>query len=417
MLAINFIRENKKLVEEACRNKNLDASVVEQLLAADKKRRKLIVEIEKIKAAKNKFEASIKEKPSSQILKKAKKFKEKLNKLEPHLKEAEANYWELLHKIPNLPADDVPVGKDETANAIVKKWGELPRFDFIPKDHLALGEALDLIDVKRAAKLSGSRFGYLKNEAVLLEFALIQLALEILQKNFFIPIIPPQLINLEITKGLGYWEAGGSENYYQTENFYLIGTAEHALVPLHQNEVLNEEDLPQRYVGFSSAFRKESGSYGKDTRGIFRVHEFDKVEMVSLVKPENSNQEHEKLLSLAEKMVQVLELPYRVVKICTGDLSFPAAKAYDIECWFPGQERYRETHSISNCTDFQARRFNIKYQARKSGKREFVHILNGTAFAIGRMLIALMENNQTKEGWIKVPKVLRNYVGREIIKR
>ena len=269
---------------------------------------------------------------------------------------------------------------------------------------------------------------FLKNEGVLLEFALIQFVVEKLTQEGFTPLIPPVLIRREITDGLGYWQAGGNENYYFVRDYelsedeqvksldlYLSGTGEHSTVPMHKDEVFAEKDLPKRYVIFSSCFRREAGTYGKDTRGIFRVHQFDKVEMVSFVKPEDDRKEREKLLFLVEKMMQDLGLPYQLVRLASGDLGFPSAETVDIETWIPSQKKYRETHSISTTTDFQARRLNIKFQ--EGNEKKFVHILNGTAFAIGRTIIAILENYQEKDGSVIIPKILQKYLpaGRQVI--
>ena len=288
---------------------------------------------------------------------------------------------------------------------------------FKTRDHLELGEGLDVIDVKRAAKVSGTRFGYLKHEAALLEFALIQLAMETLIKEGFIPVIPPVLIKRDVMRGLGYMEHGADEDMFAIEKdgLLLAGTAEHTVIAMHKDETFNKKDLPKRYVGFSSAFRREAGSYGKDTKGILRVHQFDKVEMVSFVTPEDDDKEHEYLLSLEEKFFQSLEIPYQVVKMCTGDLGFPTARKYDIEAWIPSQTKYREVTSASTTTDFQARRLNIKYQ--DGSERKYVHILNGTAFAIGRTLIAILENFQQEDGSILVPRVLQKYTRFSEIRR
>ncbi|MBI2007513.1 MAG: serine--tRNA ligase, partial [Candidatus Blackburnbacteria bacterium] len=309
-------------------------------------------------------------------------------------------------------------------NKVIKSWGEPTKFDFQPKDHLELGEALGIIDVQRASKVSGTRFGYLLGDAVLLEFALVQFAIKTLTENGFAPIIPPALTRVSIFHELGYSEHGGNEGYYlvydpkkespeEEANYYLIGTAEHGIVPYFMDEVLRATDLPKRFIGFSSAFRREAGSYGKDTHGIFRVHQFDKVEMVSFVNSADSEKEHEYLLSLEEKLFQALEIPYQVVKICTGDLGHPAARKCDIEAWMPGQGKYREVTSTSTTTDYQARRLNIKY--RDGSETKYVHILNGTAFAIGRTIIAILENYQQEDGSIIIPEVLRPYMGKEKI--
>jgi len=320
-----------------------------------------------------------------------------------------------LLKIPNPAKTDVKVGKDERENEIIKKYKEPTKFDFTPKDHVELGKLLDLIDVESASKVSGPRFGYLKNETVFLEFALVQLALETLVKEGFTPIIPPVLIKPEIMKGLGYMENGGKEDMFHisNDNFILVGTAEHSIVTMHTNDFFQKKDLPKRYVGFSTAFRREAGSYGKDTRGILRVHQFDKVEMVSFVAEGEDDKEQEYLLSLEEKLFQLLEIPYQVIKMCTGDLGFPAARKFDIEAWMPGQQKYREVTSVSTVTDFQSKRLHIKYI--DGNEKKFVNILNGTAFAIGRTVIAILENYQQKDGSVIIPKVLQKYLGKDKI--
>lgn len=408
MLDINFIRENKDKVKKGIKDKQLDEGLADKLLERyDKWTEKLQI-YDKLKQKSK--EIAKKRKPSEE----GRKIKQKLKKAEEGVHKAWKRYKEVEDQIPNLPARDVLFGKGESENKEIRIYGELPDFDFKARDYQELGDFLDLIDIKTSSKVSGTRFGYLKNEAVQLEFALVQLALKTLVKEDFIPVIPPVLIKREITEGLGYWQAGGHNDYYYVGHpldFYLVGTAEHSIIPMHMNDVLEEKKLPKRYVGFSTCFRREAGTYGKDTRGIFRVHQFDKIEMVSFIEPQANadKKEHEYLLSLAEKLVQALKIPYQVTKMCTGDLGFPTARKYDINCWFPTQGVYRETHSISTCTDFQARRLNIKY--REKGKTDFVHTLNGTAFAIGRTILAILENYQQKDGSVEVPKALQKYTG------
>jgi len=406
MLDIQFIRENTDKVKKATVAKQLEPSLVDRLLELDEKRRKLLGEIEAIRAKRNKF-------ASQKNIEEGKKIKEELKTLEPELQKVEDEYRQALLLIPNPPADDVKEGKDESENEVIRKWGEPKKFDFEAKDHLALGEALGIIDVERAAKVSGARFGYLKGDAVVLELALINFAMETLIKEGFIPVVPPVLIKKESMQGMGYLEHGGEENMYvlEKDGLILVGTSEQSLGPIHQGETLDK--LPIRYVGFSPCFRRESGSYGKDTRGILRVHQFDKVEMFSFTKPEDGNKEHEYLLSLEEKLLQALNIPYQVVKMCSGDLGAPAARKYDLEAWMPGQGKYREVTSTSTCTDFQARRLNIKY--KDGDKTGYVHMLNGTAIAIGRTIIAIMENYQEKDGSIVVPEILRKWLGKEKI--
>jgi len=332
------------------------------------------------------------------------------------LKGLEEEFNNLMYQIPNLPFDEVPVGKDDSENVVLRQVGERTKFNFENKDYLEIAEKIDLIDTKRAAKTSGSRFGFLKGEAALMEFALIRFVMDILTKENFIPVVPPVMLKKEMMMGMGYLQPGGDEEtyYLPKDDLYLVATSEQSIGAMHANETFQEKDLPRRYVGFSTCFRREAGSYGKDTKGILRVHQFDKIEMFSFAKPEDSKKEHQFLLSQEEKLMKALKLPYQVINICTGDLGMPAAAKYDIETWIPSQKRYRETHSTSNCTDFQARRLNIRYQ-KKDGKLEFVHTLNGTAFAIGRILIAIIENYQQKDGSIKVPEALWPYLGFKVI--
>ena len=405
MIDIKLLRENPEKVKKACENKQAKINI-DEVLELDEKRRKLIQEIEKLRAEQKKL--------GKDQIEQAKSLKNKIKELEPELEKAELNFNILFSQIPNLPLDTVPVGKNETENNTLREIGKIPKFSFQPKDYLEIAENLDIIDVKRAGKVSGSRFGYVKGGLAMLEFGLIQLAMDIARKHGFVPVVPPVMIKPEMMKAMGYVERGGDEIYYfDKDDLYLTGTSEQSIGPMHADEVFEENELPKKYVAFSTCFRREAGSYGKDTKGILRVHQFDKVEMFIFAKPEESVKMHELILSIEEKLMKELGIPYRVVNICTGDLGDPAAAKYDIEAWMPGQNEYRETHSTSNCTDFQARRLNIKYQTTSNKKQEtkLDHTLNGTAFAIGRTLIAIIENYQQKDGSIKVPKVLRKYTG------
>lgn len=407
MLDINFIRQNPEKVKQACKNKGVDVDI-DRLLELDEERRSFITSTESLMAEKNKL--------GKNDIEEARKIKEEIIKIAPDRKKVEQEFNNLILEVPNIPFDDVPVGKDETQNAVLRKWGKIPKFNFQPKEHFEIGEKLDIIDIERAAKIAGARFYFLKNEGVLLERALVNFAFDFLTKKGFIPVIPPVMIKGEIAWGLGYLEQTDDQEAYfiGKDNLYLTGTSEQSLVAMHTKEVLPEKELSKKYVGFSTCFRREAGSYGKDTKGIMRVHQFDKVEMVVFSKPEDSKKEHQLLLSIEEQLMKTLELPYQVVNICTGDLGRPAAAKYDIEAWIPSENKYRETHSTSNCTDFQARRLNIRYRNR-AGKLDFVHTLNGTAFAIGRTLIAILENYQQKDGSVKIPKVLQKYAGFKII--
>jgi seryl-tRNA synthetase len=374
----------------------------------------LIKEKDEIRSFINKFS---KTKPEEKIIKQIKIKKEKLKKVEDEIEKFEKNLEEKLSLVPNLKSPDVPLGKDENDNVVLRTWGEIPKFDFPPKDHVELGEIYDLIDTQRAGKVAGSRFYYLKNSAVLLEFALINFAYDLLLKEGFIPIIPPVFIKEEYYRGMGRLNSlQREERYYlPQDDLYLVGSAEHTIGPYFANEILDEKDLPKRFLGFSTCFRREAGSYGKDVRGILRTHQFDKVEMFSFTLPEESEKEHEFLLSMQEKIMQELKLPYRVVLLCSGDMGFTDYKQYDIETWLPGQNKYRETHSCSNTTDFQARGINARFR-RKNGKIEYLHMLNATAIAIGRIIIAILENYQRKD-YIEVPEVLRKYLKIDRIKR
>ena len=406
MLDLKYIRENLEETKKGIAQKCQFKCNVEKVLKLDEERRGLQARIEMLRAEQNKMARGGKRSVREIDIKKM------IKDLEPQLAEAEENLKVEAVRIPNIPLSDVPDGKDESQNKVVKTVGKIK----IKKglDHVRIGQALDLIDIERASKVSGSRFYYLKNQAVELEFALVKYALEIIKKEGFQPILTPILINTDIAWGSGHFEAINDDAYHiKQDEMVAIGTSEQSILPYYANEVLN--DLPKRYAGFSTCLRREAGSYGKDTRGIFRVHQFDKLEMFSFCLPEDSEKEHELIVSLEEKIVAGLELPYRLVKICTGDLALPSAKTIDLEIWLPGQGCYRETHSSSNCTDFQARRLNIRHKSDK--RNDFIHTLNGTAVAIERMLIAILENYQQKDGSVKVPDVLQKYLDFKVIKK
>ena len=409
MLDIKFIRQNPEEVKAGLKKRNFDAGLVDKILGLDERRRHILKELEEGRAEINK---KSKEMPSPVEIEDLKRLKEKIKILEGELELVEKNLNGNLYQLPNLPLPDVPIGKDEKDNKVLYEIGKKPKFNFEPKKHYEIGESLDIIDTQRAAKVSGSRFGYLKGQAALLEFALINFVLKKLIKKGFRPIIPPVLINKEIMKGMGYidTEADLEERYYlEKDNLFLVGTSEQSVGPMHSNEIFDEKDLPVRYVAFSSCFRREAGSYGKDVRGIMRVHQFDKLEMFSYSKPEDSMGEHKFLLAIQEELVKELNLAYRIVQLSTGDLARPSAATFDVETWFPGLGEYKETHSCSNTTDFQSRRLNIRLR-RKNGDLEFVHMLNGTAAAIGRTILAILENYQRKDGSIKIPKAIRKYL-------
>ena len=437
MLGINLIRENPDLVKKGIASKNVDPKLVDDFLSLDERWRKLVKDGDDLRSSQKKLGEEKK-------IEEAKEIKEKIKANEEGLKEIEAERQKILYLLPNVPTENVRIGNDESENAVLRKWGEAAEFEFSAKDHLELGETLGVIDIKSAGEVSGSRFNYLKGKLAQMEFALVQFAInalsdneiisEIIAKNGlnvstknFVPVIPPVLIRKEMMQAMGYMERGEEEIYYfPKDDLTLVGTAEQSIGPMHAGEVFNAKDLPLRYLGFSTCFRREAGSYGKDTRGILRAHQFDKLEMFSITTAENSIEEHKFLLAVEEHLMQELKIPYQVIDICSGDLGDPAAAKFDIEAWMPGQPskssgqesegkgEYRETHSTSNTTDFQSRRLNIRYKDA-NGEMKFVHMLNGTAFAIGRTLIAIMENYQQKDGTILAPEVLRKYLNFDTI--
>lgn len=428
MIDIENLRKNPQPYRESVKNRNYDPKIVDDFLAIDEQWRKATAEIEGMRAEQKKLGAERK-------IEEAKALKGKMAELETGLSDLELKRKAVLKKIPNLTMPWVVVGKDDTQNQTLREVGTKPVFKFKHKDYVELSEKLGVIDTARAGKVSGSRFGYIMGGLARLEFALIQFATDtvtdekllakLIKKNklkvspkAFIPVIPPVMIKEEMMEGMGYVERGGDEIYhFEADKLYLVGTSEQSIGPMHSGETLPAEELPRRYLGFSTCFRREAGSYGKDTKGILRVHQFNKLEMFSITTPELSEDEHKLLLAIEEYLMQALELPYRVLNICSGDLGDPAAAKWDIEVWLPGQlegkGQYRETHSTSNTTDFQSRRLGIKYKDA-TGTR-YAHMLNGTAFS-ERPLLAIIENFQTEKGSIKVPKVLQKYAGIKEIK-
>lgn len=404
MLDANLIRKNSEDVKERLAGKKIKPQMVDDFLRLDGEWRKIVEETEELRAKLNVLS-------KERNIEEAKKVKEELKNAEAGLPAAAAAKDFVLSQLPNLPAEDWLQGKSEEENKVIKVVGEKTSFDFPVKDYLTLAEALGIIDVNRATKVSGSRFGYIMGKAAMLEFALVQFAFEKLIAQGFVPVVPPVMIKPDVYRGMGRLTGGQEEEryYLAKDDLYLVGSAEHTIGPIHMDEVLPEEKLPVRYVGFSTCFRREAGSYGKDTKGILRVHQFDKVEMFSFAHPDKSEEEHKFLLSMQEELIGELGLPYQVVQICTGDMGFTDAAQYDVETWLPGQGKYRETNSCSNTTDFQARGVNIKYKSKDGNK--LVHMLNATGFAIGRILIAILENYQTSDGGVVVPKVLQKYTG------
>lgn len=427
MLDIKYIRENLKLVKELLGRKNITSDIIDAVIEADENRRGFLQQYEEFRKKQNGFSERViklSEIDKENALSEMKGVKIKLVEIEAGLKTAEEVFQNWMYKMPNIPFDDVPAGKSEADNVVVREVGDKRSFSFIPRDYVVLGEALDCIDTQRAAKVSGARFGYLKHEAPLLEFALVQFVFSrLLNENWiadiikkqkldislksFIPLVPPVMIRPEAYRGMGRLDPGQEEERYflPKDNLYLVGSGEHTTGPMHMEEVFDENTLPHRHVAFSTCFRREAGAYGKDTRGIIRVHQFDKIELFVFAHPEKSREEHELLVGIQEAFMRELKIPYRVVSVCTGDMGWPDAKQYDIEAWMPGQNEYRETHSASNTTDFQSRRLNIRYK-NIGGKSPFLHTLNATAFAIGRTLIAILENYQNEDGSVDIPDVL-----------
>jgi seryl-tRNA synthetase len=407
MLDIKYIRENPEKVIAAVASKGHKLNL-QKLLELDDKRLEYIKKSDELRST-----LKLGKKPTSVELKRLEKTKSELKNLEQKFEKIQNDWNAEMRAIPNIPLEDVKIGEGESANEIIRKNGKLPKFSFEIKDHL---ELTDDIDTERAAKVSGSRFAYLKGQIASLELALINYVFDLLVKEGFTPVFPPVLINRQSMAAMGYLEHGEDDEIYHLpkDDLFLVGTSEQSVGPMHSNEIFQEAQLPLRYVSFSSCFRREAGASGKDTKGILRVHQFDKVEMFSFSTPDKSQKEHLFLLSLEERIVRGLELPYQVIKMGSGDLGLPAASKYDIETWLPSQNKYRETHSTSNCTDFQARRLNIKFR-QDDGQKYFVHTLNGTAVAIGRMIIAILENNQQDDGSVKVPKALQKYTGFKVI--
>ncbi len=419
MIDIKILRENPDVVRTGLTTRGRDVKIVDEFLALDEKWRKTVTELGDLRAAQNEFSKALALSPSNgRDIEEAKKKKEEVKIAEVRLASLEAERDALLQQFPNVPSADTPSGKSDADNVVLREVGTKPQFAFEPKDYLTIAEALGIIDIKKAAEVSGSRFGYLKGKAALLEFALVQYAMSVLVKKGFVPVVPPVMIKPEPFMGMGRLTADQKEERYHlaADDLYLVGSAEHTIGPIHMNETLRAAELPKRYVAFSTCFRREAGSYGKDTKGILRVHQFDKVEMFAFSAPEKSEEEHLFLLSCQEELLAGLGLPYRVVQICGGDMGWTDAKAYDCETWLPGQAagkgEYRETNSCSNTTDFQARGINCRYSGLEQGRgvHQYVHMLNATGFAIGRILIAIIENYQTEDGDFAIPEVLKPYM-------
>jgi seryl-tRNA synthetase len=420
MLDIKLIRENPELVKNNLekRGNPETAQMLGDLIAVDKEwrfnltklnelrhqRKQITIEIAKLKKA---------GKEAANEVERAQDIDEKITHIEKQVTQQEQKTHDYLMRLPNLLDASVPLGKDSNDNVQVKTWGTIPKFNFPVKNHIDLALELDQIDMERAGKVSGARFFYLKNQVAQLDMALMSFAIEELTKKGYTPIIPPYLMKREAYEGVTALGDFADVLYkVENEDLYLIATSEHPMAAMYMNEVLKEQDMPLKLAGISTCFRKEAGAHGKDTRGIFRTHQFNKIEQFIFCKPEESAKLHEELLQNGEELLQKLELPYQVVNVCTGDIGTVAAKKYDIEAWMPAQNGYREVVSCSNCTDYQGRRLGIRYREKEGAPpKGFVHTLNSTAVATGRTIVAILENNQQENGTINIPSALRKYMG------
>jgi seryl-tRNA synthetase len=414
MLDLKLLRSDPERVKAALARRGAGGEV-DELLALDARRRELLPTIEDAQAERNTASKRIGEikregGDASAEIAAVGALRETIDAGKDELEALEIALRDLTLAIPNIPDDDAPDGIADEDAVVIREVGEIPSFDFEPRDHLEIGTALDLIDMETAARLSGSRFAYLKGDLVMLELALVRFAIETVRAEGHEPVVPPVLVREEALQGTGYFPEAREQIYaIEKDELFLTGTSEVALAGLHADQILDAAELPLRYCAFSTCFRREAGAAGRDTRGIFRVHQFDKVEMFSFVEPAESKAEHERLLSIEEKILGLLEIPYRVVNIAVGDLGAPAAKKYDCEAWIPSQGRYRELTSCSNTTDYQARRLGSRFRPGDGGSPEAVHTLNGTATAIGRTIIALIENRQEADGSFSLPNTLHRF--------
>jgi seryl-tRNA synthetase len=420
MLDPKILRENPDKIRKMLNDRNVDFPL-DDLIKLDKERRDLIIKTDELRKKKNEISIEIaKRKKTNQdatsLIEQMQETSQTLTNLETVQTQTESRYTKLALTIPNLVDESVPIGKDYTTNKEIKKWGKVPQFDFKVKDHIDISQSLDLVDLERAAKVAGARFYYLKNDLVKLNQALIQYALDFLSEKNYIPIQTPYLINRASMEGAIIAHDFEDVIYkIEGDDLYLIGTSEHAVASMYSDEILEGKTLPLRYAGVSPCFRKEAGAHGRDQKGIFRVHQFEKVEQFIFSKPEESWNEHERMLSNVEEFYQKLEMPYRIMMLSSGDLGKISAKTYDLEAWMAGQNNYREIVSCSNCLDFQARRLKIRFRDRTNDQPQYVHTLNSTLVATTRTLVALMENFQTKDGHISIPKVLQKYVNKNTI--
>ena len=422
MLDPKILRDEPDKIRQMLKDRGIDFKL-EKLFSAEKQRREFIVKVDNLRKKRNEMSIQV-----SSLLKSGKKDEAKklveelqvdgqtLTDLEFEQKDIEKEYARRVYTIPNLIHESVPRGLDETANKEIRKWGNIPKFDFQIQDHVDLSDNLDLVDLERAAKVSGARFYYLRNELVRLNQALINFALDFLVEKNYSLVQPPYLINRKSMEGAIIAEDFKDVIYeIKGEDLYLIGTSEHAMVAMHSGEIIEGKLLPIRYAGISTCFRKEAGAHGKDQKGIFRVHQFDKVEQFVFSRPEESWNEHERMIQIAEEFYQKLEIPYKVMLLSSGDMGKISAKTYDVEAWMAGQNAYREIVSCSNCLDYQARRLKIRFRDKTNEDTQYLHTLNSTLVATSRVLVSILENFQTKDGHINVPKALQRFIGKATI--
>jgi len=417
MLDLSLIKEAPEKVRLALSKKKI-ALDFNELLLADEKRRSLIVFVDELRSKQKQFSkelASLSPEDKTKKMTEMKFVSAELKKRQAELSSAEEEFRKLWLYVPNIPSEEVPDGDSDADNKEIKKWGTEPDFDFKPKSHEDLIGTLDIADIDRAVKVSGNKFYYLKGKGVILEMALMRFAMDKLMAAGFTPLMPPDLVRADAMYGAAHFPPEDDAYALERDELYLAGTAEVGLACYHKDEILKSEELPKKYCGYSACFRREAGSYGRKGGGLYRVHQFHKIEMFVYAKPEDSETEHQKLLGVAEVIMRELELPYRVVLNCGGDLGLPQYKKYDVEAWLPSKQDWGETHSCSNDTDYQARRLGIKFET-KDGKKEYVHTLNNTAVASPRIVIPLLEIHQQRDGSVKVPEALRKYTGFDEIK-
>ena len=418
MLDPKLIKEKPQVIQDMLKARNVDFSL-DELIDADKKRREFILKTDELRKKRNDIGIQISQKKkagedASQILSEMGKISKELETLEAEQQSIESKYSRLALTIPNLIHESVPLGPDETANKEIRKWGDIPNFDFKINDHIDISENLDLVDLERAAKIAGARFYILKNDLTRLNQSLIHYALDFLAKKEYSLVQPPYMINHESMSGAVIADDFEEVIYkVEDEDLYMIGTSEHAMAAMHSKEIIEGKDLPLRYAGVSPCFRKEAGAHGRDQKGIFRVHQFEKIEQFVFSRPEDSWSEHEKMLAVAEEFYQKLEIPHKVMLLSSGDMGKVSAKTYDIEAWMAGQNAYREIVSCSNCLDYQARRLKIRFRDKTNEDTQYLHTLNSTLVATTRVLVSIMENNQTKDGHIRIPQVLQSYMGNQ----